>query len=165
MRLNILRFLTLLLLALIAGVFWGTWFTLTRSLETFSAAEFIHIGKTIIANVAFPMRIIMPLAMILLALSLWFYPDKRSAGFYWSIAAFIFLIVTLLITVGVEVPIDNQIRRWQASSMPFDWEAIRSRWKYFHAWRTLTALASLTCFLIPVIFFKPFSHEPGAGNA
>ena len=39
---------------LITGVFWGTWFTLTRSIESFSSEEFVHIGKVIIANVAVP---------------------------------------------------------------------------------------------------------------
>jgi uncharacterized membrane protein len=164
MKLGLFQFFTLLLLALTAGVFWGTWFTLTRSLETFSAAEFIHIGKTIIANVAVPMRIIMPAAILLLLISLWLYPNKRSTGFYWGLAAFLFLIITLLITVGIEVPIDNQIKQWQSAAMPSDWEATRSRWNYFHAWRTLTALMSLACFLIPVIFFKPLSDKTRSGH-
>ena len=59
MKSKIIDFAALFLLALVTGVFWETWFTLTRSIETFSAAEFIHIGKTIIANVAVPMRILM----------------------------------------------------------------------------------------------------------
>src|SRR5215831_16492836 len=46
------EFFALMLSALVMGVFWGTWFTLTRSIHDFSAEEFIHIGKTIIANVA-----------------------------------------------------------------------------------------------------------------
>jgi hypothetical protein len=45
------NFTALFLLMLVTDVFWVTSFTLTRSIETFSAAEFIHIGKTIIANV------------------------------------------------------------------------------------------------------------------
>jgi hypothetical protein len=61
------NFAAIFLLALVAGVFWGTWFTLTRSIDTFSAAEFIHIGKTIIANVAWPMRILMPACILFCA--------------------------------------------------------------------------------------------------
>jgi hypothetical protein len=59
-RWEVSTFAGLFLLALVMGVFWGTWFTLTRSIETFSADEFIHIGQTIITNVAWPMRILMP---------------------------------------------------------------------------------------------------------
>ena len=48
MKLKAIQFMALLLLMLVTGVFWGTWFSLSRSMEVFSAAEFIHIGKTII---------------------------------------------------------------------------------------------------------------------
>ena len=50
-----ITFFGLLFTALVMGVFWGTWFTLSRSLHDFAAPEFLHIGKTIIANVAWPM--------------------------------------------------------------------------------------------------------------
>jgi hypothetical protein len=40
MTLKLANFVALFLLALVTGVFWGTWFTLTRSIETFSPAEF-----------------------------------------------------------------------------------------------------------------------------
>ena len=43
---RIVQFAGIMLAALVTGVFWGTWFTLTRSLDSFSAAEFLHIGKT-----------------------------------------------------------------------------------------------------------------------
>ncbi|HEV8376090.1 MAG TPA: hypothetical protein VGR38_07645 [Candidatus Polarisedimenticolia bacterium] len=69
-----------MLAALVTGVFWGTWFTLTRSLESFSAAEFPHIGKTIIANVAMPMRLLMPGCLLFMILRLLRYPSKRSAA-------------------------------------------------------------------------------------
>lgn len=146
MKLKISQYIALFLLLLVTGTFWGTWFTLTRSLETFSAQEFIHIGKTIIANVAWPMRIIMPLAIAFVILSLWWYPDKKSAGFYVCLLAGVLLVITLLVTVGIEVPIDNEIKQWSASTLPGNWEEIRDRWKVFHAIRTLTAVASFACF-------------------
>jgi len=57
-------------------------FTLTRALESFTAAEFMHIGKTIIANVAVPMRLLMPASLLFMLLTLWLHPAKRSASFY-----------------------------------------------------------------------------------
>src|SRR5437868_5778532 len=154
MKLKIVQFLTLFLLLLVAGVFWGTWFTLTRSLETFSGEEFIHIGKTIISNVAVPMSIIMPLCILFMILSLWFYPQKKSAGFYLSAIAFILLIATLLITVLIEVPIDNEIKKWTAATILSNWESIRDHWDVFHSIRTFTSLASFGCFLFPILFLN-----------
>jgi len=142
MTFKLTNFAAIFLLALVTGVFWGTWFTLTRSIETFSAAEFIHIGKTIIANVAWPMRIIMPLCIVFMILSTWLYPQKKSGGFYFSATACVLIIVVLLITLLVEVPIDNQIKTWTASTVPSGWEAIRERWQFFHTARTFVSLAS-----------------------
>ena len=65
MKRIILSNLSLVLVMLVTGVFWGTWFTLTRSLDAFSAKNFLCIGKTIISNVAVPMSIIMPLTIMI----------------------------------------------------------------------------------------------------
>ena len=136
---------------MVTGVFWGTWFTLTRSIETFSSAEFIHIGKVIIYNVAVPMSIIMPLCILFMILSLWFYRQKKSAGFYSGIAAFALVIITLLVTLIILVPIDNQIKFWTASTVPSDWEEIRNRWQFFHSVRTFASLLGFGCFALSIM--------------
>jgi hypothetical protein len=142
MKAKSLHLISLFLLMLVTGVFWGTWFTLTRSLDDFPAPEFIHIGKVIIANVAVPMRILMPLCILCMLGVVWFYPDKRSAGFYFSIAAFVLIVAVLLITLMVLVPIDNQIKTWLPESIPANWQSIRLRWQSFHALRTFLSVAS-----------------------
>src|SRR5438552_7596631 len=61
------------------------------------------------------------------------------------------LIGTLLLTVSmvttllVNVPIDNQIKVWTLNSMPSDWSQIRDHWETFHTIRTLiiAGLASI----------------------
>ena len=131
---------------LVTGVFWGTWFTLTRSLESFSTEEFIHIGKVIIANVAIPMRILMPGCILFMLLSLWVYPQKRSPRFYLNIIAFIFILSTLLITLIVLVPIDNHINLWTVSTVPSNFQEVRERWEYYHSIRTFTSLLSFVFF-------------------
>jgi hypothetical protein len=151
---KLINFVALFLLVLVTGVFWGTWFTLTRSIETFSAAEFIHIGKTIIANVAWPMRILMPSCILFMILSAWVYPQKKSPAFYFNVAASLLLIIALLITLLVEVPIDNKIKIWTASTVPSDWESIRERWQLFHTARTFISLASVGSLALAIIFGK-----------
>ncbi|MBO9595397.1 MAG: DUF1772 domain-containing protein [Niabella sp.] len=142
---------SLILVMLVAGVFWGTWFTLTRSLETFPPDQFIRIGKTIIDNVAVPMRILMPatlLVQLLLCLGFW----KQKPALYFFAASFIFMIISLLITLIVEVPIDNQIKTWTATTIPGNWMALRATWKEFHFFRTLTSILSFVLLTIPVLF-------------
>ncbi len=146
MKYKFIYFLALFLLMLTTGVFWGTWFTLTRSIADFSAEEFIHIGQVIISNVAFPMRFILPLTILFMFLSLWFYAEKKSTGFYMGVIALGLIILVLLITLFILVPIDNDIKIWSTESVPTDWANIRDKWDGFHTLRTLDSLASFACF-------------------
>src|SRR6188474_1247793 len=139
---KLLVFATLMLVLLVTGVFWGTWITLTRSIDEFSLSEFIHIGKVIIANVAWPMRIIMPSSILLLLLTTISYYNTKTIGFYLSLGSLVLMVATLLITLIVLVPIDNQIKTWIADNPPVDWEFLRNRWQFYHATRTITSIAS-----------------------
>ena len=143
---KLIHFITLILLMLITGLFWGTWFSMTRTMETFSIAEFIHIGKNIILNVANPMKLIMPSCILLMVISIWLYPQKNSMSFYFIVFAFALLIASLIITVEIEVPIDNQIKAWTPETAPSDWEVIRTHWEFFHTVRTFTSIASFSFF-------------------
>jgi uncharacterized membrane protein len=151
MKLKTLEFIGLMLTALVTGVFWGTWFTLTRSLENFSPAEFIHIGKTIIANVAIPMRMLMPATLIVMILAIWQSFKINRYSFYWYGISFALMLVTLIITVAVEVPIDNQIKTWTAETIPSSWMSLRLTWNRFHTIRTFTSIASLGFFTLGII--------------
>jgi uncharacterized membrane protein len=159
MKFKISFFLSIFLLMMVTGIFWGTWFSLSRSMEVFSAAEFIHIGKTIIQNLAVPMRIIMPSCIVFIFLSAWFYPQKKSLGFYFCITSSILIMTSLLITLLIEVPIDNQIKEWTPETVPADWETIRNRWEFFHMLRTFISLASFAFFTLSVMAFKPVNAE------
>ena len=64
MMLTWIEFITSILLMLVTGVFWGPWFALSRSMQVFSAVEFVHIAKTMASNLATPMRIMLPLSIL-----------------------------------------------------------------------------------------------------
>jgi uncharacterized membrane protein len=152
MKQKTVEFTGLMLAALVTGVFWGTWFTLTRSLENFSVEEFIHIGKTIISNVAVPMRILMPATLLVMLFALWQTFRTSKLSFYLYCLSFLLMLVTLVITVGVEVPIDNQIKTWTAQSIPSNWQSLRQKWNLFHTVRTFTSIASLAFFTIGMMY-------------
>jgi hypothetical protein len=56
------------------------------------------------------------------------------------------MVATLIITVAVEVPIDNQIKTWTEATVPANWESLRHTWDEFHTTRTLTSIASVVFF-------------------
>jgi uncharacterized membrane protein len=151
MKLRIVEFISLMLAALVMGVFWGTWFTLTRSIPDFSVAEFIHIGKTIIGNVAIPMAIIMPVTLIFMLIAIFLSRGVNRSSFFFYCLAFLLMVITLIITVVVEVPIDNQINTWTAATAPSDWELLRKKWNWFHTLRTFTSIVGVVCFVLGLL--------------
>jgi uncharacterized membrane protein len=142
--------ISLTLVMLVTGVFWGTWFTLTRSLDMFPPDNFIRIGKTIIANVALPMQILMPATLVIL-LWLCIVTVRLRPSFYFFVGTLVLMVTTLLITVGVEVPIDNQIKTWTPETLPGNWEELRLTWNQFHSLRTITSVLSFVSLSIGVV--------------
>jgi uncharacterized membrane protein len=142
-KLKIAQFIIVMLFALIAGVFWGTWFALSRSVASIDPGTFITIGKITISNLALGMGILMSVTALISLGMLYVLFKKRSAPFYLTLSGFLCLIAVLLITLLVNVPIDNQIKNWTVQTLPTDWQDIRDRWELFHTLRTFISLASL----------------------
>ena len=151
MRKKSIELITAILLTLVTGVFWGTWFSLSRTMHVLSSDIFITIGKEIMKNVAVTMSIIMPASiagMLVLLIGSW---KVRTVYFYCILAALILFIIALIITLAIEVPIDNQIRTWTATAIPADWQDIRDRWERYHTIRTFLSLASISFFINAII--------------
>jgi Anthrone oxygenase len=142
MKLKVAQFSTIILFALVMGVFWGTWFALSRSIIAFRPQTFLDIGQTAIRNLALPMRILMPVALLSAVILLVLLP-KRSAAFALALAGFALMVFALVVTLAVEVPIDNQIKVWTVSTLPANWEALRDRWEFYHALRTFMSIGAL----------------------
>ena len=154
MKLKPAQFSTIILFALVMGVFWGTWFTLSRSITAFSPQTFLDIGQTAIRNLAVPMRILMPLSLVS-ALILMALLPKRSAAFALAVAGFLLMVCALVVTLTVEVPIDNQIKVWTVASLPADWQAMRDRWEFYHALRTFVSIAALASVTASALLGRP----------
>jgi uncharacterized membrane protein len=58
------------------------------------------------------------------------------------------MVAALVITLAVEVPIDNQIQDWTAATLPADWRSIQSRWELWHTIRTFTSIAAVAAVTI-----------------
>jgi uncharacterized membrane protein len=152
MKLKLAQFCTSILFALVMGVFWGTWFALSRSIVAFRPQTFLDIGQTAIRNLATPMRVLMPLSLLSCLLLLALLP-KRSFAFALAAASFLLMVCALIVTLAVEVPIDNQIKVWTVATLPPDWQQLRDRWEFFHALRTFVSIAALALVTASSLFF------------
>jgi uncharacterized membrane protein len=135
---------TIVLFALVMGVFWGTWFSLSRTMSQLSAETFVTVGHEMIQNLGVPMSILLPVALLsaLVTLAL-LWQGRRTAAFWWLLAGFLLMVAALAVTLLVEVPIDNQIKTWTAATLPGDWRSIQSRWELFHTIRTFLSIAAV----------------------
>jgi uncharacterized membrane protein len=149
---------TIVLFSLVMGVFWGTWFSLSRTMDQLSGETFVAVGHQMIQNLGVPMAILLPLALLsaLVTLAL-LRQGRQPVAFWWALAGFLLMVVALVITLAVEVPIDNQIQDWTAATLPGDWRSIQSRWELWHTIRTFASIAAV----IAVTISAAVTARPG----
>jgi uncharacterized membrane protein len=153
--LRLMLFVHVFLFALVVGVFWGTWFSLSRSMNSITASTFLEVGHTMIGNLGGPMAVLMP-ATLVSAVPLLFvlYRRRRRGSFYLILVGTALLATALIITLRVNVPIDDAIARWTLDTLPSDWTSIRSRWETYHAARTFITLAGFGSALAAVFWSR-----------
>jgi uncharacterized membrane protein len=163
MRIRTAQTVTIVLFALVMGVFWGTWFALSRTMNRLSAETFVAVGHEMIRNLGVPMAILLPLALLSALITLvLLWQGGRAAPFWWLLAGFLLMVAALVITLAVEVPIDNQIQEWTAATLPGDWRSIQSRWETFHTIRSFLSIAAVVAATISLaVTARANDREPG----
>jgi uncharacterized membrane protein len=144
--------ISIVLSALVAGMFHGPWVALSRSMSTFTPEVFLAIVDRMNRNMAPVMTVLMPAALLSIIPVLVFSYHERQLTFYLSAMAFALFIVALLVTVLVEVPIVEEIVTWKVSTLPGNWQQLRDRWIRFHVIRVISGLASLVLLVAGAIF-------------
>ena len=150
--LAIWQFISILLSALVTGVFWGTWLGLSRSMASLTPETFLTIGHTMIGNLGTIMAILMPAALLTTLPVLYLLYRRRSGAFYPTLAGLALFVVALLITLLVEVPLDNQFEEWTVTTLPANWQELRDRWEWFHVIRSWVSVAGLALLLAGALF-------------
>ena len=143
---KIFQLLTMILFSLVAGVFWGTWFSLSRSIASITPGTFLEVGHTMIANLGGPMSVLIPATIVTtLVLVVVLYRRHDTPSFALACAALGLLAVSTAITLIVNVPIDGQIAGWTVGTLPTDWDRIRNRWEFYHGLRTALTVIGAGC--------------------
>ena len=155
---RIAQFVNVLLFALVTGVFWGTWFSLSRSIGSISAETFLEVGHTMIANLGGPMSLLMPAALVSSVLLLIvLFRQRRLAAFKLALAGLVLMVGALIITLAVNVPIDDEINQWSANTLPPDWTTMRDRWQLYHTIRTFVSIGALSFAIASTLRWTPSS--------
>lgn len=140
--------ISIVLSALVMGVFWGPWVALTRSIASFEPEAFLAIVKRLSGNLAPVMTVLMPAGLLSMVPVLVFAFSARPVTFYLTLVALGCFAVALVVTITTEVPIVKQIESWTTSTLPDNWEHLRDKWVSFHLLRVISAIAGLTLLVV-----------------
>jgi hypothetical protein len=165
--LAIWQFINLSLSALVMGVFWGTWLGLSRSMTSLSPETFLEVGHTMIGNLGTIMAILMRAAMLATLPVLYLLYRRRSRAFYPTLVGLALFVMALLITLLVEVPLDNQFKEWTVTTLPANRQQLRDRWEWYHFIRSWASVAGVALLLAGALFWRDsatrrLAVEPGA---
>lgn len=138
------QWVSTMLYVLVAGVMWGTWLSLARTMTRYDATTFLADGKHMIANLASVMAVLMISSLVAgLVVTVMLFRGGRAGAGWLALTGLALMIGVLIVTLAVEVPIDNQLKGWTVDTLPPDWKDIRARWADFHTLRTFLSLGAV----------------------
>jgi len=144
MFVKLAQFLNIMLYVLVAGVLWGTWLSLGRTMTRYDATTFLADGKHMISNLATVMAALMiSAAAVGLVVVVLLFRRRSTVAAWLALAGLLLILAVITVTLAVEVPIDNKIKTWTTATLPADWQDLRARWAAFHTLRTFLSLAAV----------------------
>ena len=144
--------LSIVLNALVMGVFWGPWVALTRSLATFEPSVFLAIGHRLNLNLAPLMTVLMPLALLSTVPTLVLSYGNQPTTFATTLAGTALFVVALIVTLAVEKPIAVQVKAWSTTTIPANWQQLRDRWASVHIIRVVAGILGLGLLVAGAIY-------------
>jgi uncharacterized membrane protein len=70
---------------------------------------------------------------------------SRSGSRWMFGAAALLIVLSIVITVRVEIPLNRTIASWTPGVAPPDWGMLRDRWLWNHWTRTMTSIVAFLC--------------------
>lgn len=140
MTVVVIRFLNVLLAALLAGVSFGIWIGFNPL--DLSPSTYVEQQQNMLQALQVLMVSLVFMATVLTVASA-FLHKKDKKNFITLLVAAAFFIVCILITRFGNKPIDDMVMTWTAGSLPDNWTALRDKWWSLHILRTMAELIAL----------------------
>lgn len=140
MALSLIKFLNIIFAALLAGTSFGIWFGLNPI--QFSASTYVEVQQSLVLSLNSVMIILVVLATLITSLSAFLQREHKTIFFSLLIAAALFVSCILITRLG-NVPIQNEILKWNKGTVPTNWTILRDSWWWFHIVRTVVEIIAL----------------------
>jgi uncharacterized membrane protein len=145
----IIRFLNVILAALLAGVSFGIWIGFNPM--NLSAEGYLEQQQNMLLALRVLMISLVISATIITIISAILQKNNKSVFITLLIAA-LFFIACIIITRFGNKPIDDTLIAWTKDSLPDNWTVLRNKWWSFHVMRSIAELVAL--FLVTLASIK-----------
>jgi uncharacterized membrane protein len=152
MTANLIRFVLLVLLALLVGTMFGIWVGYNPAALTATAYVEQQQNAVRALNTLLP---VMGAVCILLTVSLAVASKSDAPSRYLLVAAAILLLVAGLVTRFGNQPINAIVIMWDAQAPGENWEQLRDEWWNWHVVRSIAGIAALSLTVLSVLASKP----------
>lgn len=136
----LIRFLLILIAALLAGTSFGLWMGIKP--EQYSQSAYLELQRNLVQSLNTLMISLVILAFILSLLDGYFSRKQKINAICLFISAAFFLACILISRFG-NTPIQLQVFEWKAETLPDNWTHLRDQWWLLHKLRTLCELIAL----------------------
>lgn len=140
MQATIIRFVNIILVALLAGTSFGIWVGLNPM--DYSPSTYIEQQQHLVLSLQTLLVSLVILATLVTVASAYLQrKDKKT--FIALLLAALFLLSCIIITRFGNLPIQTKMLTWTPSSFPDNWTVSRDKWWSFHVMRTVAELIAL----------------------
>ena len=136
----LVRFLNIIVAALLAGVSFGIWIGFNPS--GLSSSTFIEQQQNMLQSLRTLMVSLAVIATLITILSAYLQKHDKSTFISLIIAA-VFFIACIIITLFGNKPIDDKVITWTKDAIPTNWTELRDNWWSFHILRTIAEIIAL----------------------
>ena len=140
MTLPLLRFLNIILAALLAGTSFGIWLGFNPT--NFSASTYVEQQQNLVRSLNTLMIVLVVAATVTTLLSAFLQRRNKPVLVALLLAASLFISCMVITRFG-NIPIQTNMLKWTVNMLPQDWTELRDKWWSFHIMRTVVELIAL----------------------
>jgi len=137
---SIIRFVNIILVALLAGTSFGIWMGLNPM--KYSVSTYIEQQQHLVLALQ-PLLVSLVIIATILTIASAFLQRNSKRIFIALLFAALFLLSCIIITRLGNLPVQKEMLTWNADSFPEDWTTLRDKWWTFHIMRTIAELIAL----------------------
>lgn len=144
----ILRFVDLLLVALLTGTMFGIWLGYNPS--DLSPGAYVEQQQHAIRALNAPMRILGAVC-ILLTMTLAVLDRSRRPVCFLLVTAAVCIAAAGVVTRFMNVPINAEVMTWSIQAPPPNWTELRDQWWQWHIVRTCAGIGALSFLILAIL--------------